>query len=73
MTVIEAAKRIGISTSNLYGLIAARAIGHYRVGGKILLSDVDVDAYLARCHVGAVVPVAAAPRARVKLKHLQLR
>lgn len=69
MSATEAAKRIGISPSKLYQLAAARAISHYRIGGKIVFSDADVDAYLASCRVGAVAPVPAAPRVRVKLRH----
>ena len=72
MTVAQAAEKIGISASKLYQLIAARAITHYRVGGKILFSQADVDAYLASCRVGAVAPVATAPRVQIKLKHLRL-
>ena len=72
MTVAQAAKRIGISPSKLYQLTAARAIAHYRVGGKILFSDADVDAYLTSCRVGAVTAPVAAPRARLHLKHITL-
>lgn len=72
MTVSEAAKRIGISASKLYQLVAARAICHYRIGGKILFSDADIDAFLASCRVGAAAPLATAPRGQIKLKHLKL-
>jgi excisionase family DNA binding protein len=72
LRVNEAAKRIGISASKLYQLIDGRQLSFYRVGGKILLAETDVDAYLASCRVGAVAPVATAPRARIKLKHLRL-
>jgi excisionase family DNA binding protein len=73
MSVAEAAKKIGISASKLYQLVAARDISHYRVGGKIVFSESDVDAYLASCRVGAVTPMVAAPRMPVRLKHLNLR
>jgi excisionase family DNA binding protein len=73
MTVSEAAKRIGISVSKLYQLAASRAISHYRIGGKIVFSDNDIDAYLASCRVGAVAPSAPAPRVHLKLRHLTLR
>lgn len=72
MTVAQAAKRIGISASKTYQLIAARAISYYRIGGKIVLSEADIDAFLATCRVGAVTPKVAAPRVQVKLKHLRL-
>jgi excisionase family DNA binding protein len=72
MTVAEAAKQIGISASKLYQLVAARAIAHYRVGGKIVFAKADIDAYLASCRVGAVAPEATAPRVQFRLKHLRL-
>jgi excisionase family DNA binding protein len=73
MTVAQAAKHIGISASKMYGLIAAREVSFYRVGGKIILLQADIDAYLARCHVAAVAPVATVPRARLSLKHIRLK
>jgi hypothetical protein len=36
--------------------VAARRIAHYKIGGRILFSEADVDAYLASCRVGAVAP-----------------
>ncbi len=73
MTIMEAAKKIGISSSKLYQLVSARAISHYRIGGKIVFSDLDVDAYLASCRVGAITPSVTAPRTHLKLKHVSLR
>ena len=72
MTVPEVAKILGISASKLYQLVAGRRIAHYRVGGKILFMAEDVAAYLATCRVGAVAPIASAPRVQIKLKHLRL-
>ena len=62
ITVLEVAKILGISASKLYQLVAGRRIAHYRVGGKILFMGEDVTAYLATCRVGAVAPIASAPR-----------
>ena len=73
MTVAETAKKIGVSCSKLYQLVAARAIAHYRIGGKIIFADQDIDAYLASCRVGAVTPTVTAPRMHPKLKHVNLR
>lgn len=73
MNVRQAAQRIGISASKLYQLVARRAIAHYRIGGRIVFQDVDVDSYLASCRVGAVAPVATtAPSVPFRLKHLSL-
>jgi excisionase family DNA binding protein len=73
MTVAEVAKKIGVSCSKLYQLVSARAIAHYRIGGKIVFFDSDVDAYLASCRVGSVTPSVTAPRMHPKLKHVSLR
>ena len=73
MTVTEAATKIGISPSKLYQLASARAIAHYRIGGKIVFFDQDIAAYLASCRVGAVTPLVTAPRTHLKLKHVSLR
>ena len=73
MTVAQAAQKIGISRSKLYQLVDARRIVHYRIGGKIVFFEPDIDAYLATCRVGTVAPSVAGPRVRIKLKHLTLR
>ena len=72
MTVNEAARRIGISASKVYQLVGARRIAHYRIGGKIIFSELDIASYLESCHVGTAAPVAAVPHVRPKLKHLTL-
>jgi excisionase family DNA binding protein len=73
MTVSEAAKRIGVSASKLYQLVAARKIAHYRIGGKIVFGEDDLAAFLAVCHVDAATaaPARALPPAP-RLKHLSL-
>jgi excisionase family DNA binding protein len=72
MTISEAARTIGISASKLYQLVAARRIAHYRVGGKIILTEEHVAAFLAGCHVAAA-PAASIPQPpRLKLKHIRL-
>ena len=48
-----AAKRLGISQSKLYQLAADRKIAHYRVGGKIVFAEADLDAYLDSCRIEA--------------------
>jgi excisionase family DNA binding protein len=73
MTILEAAKKIGVSSSKLYQLVSARAIAHYRIGGKIIFSDQDLDAYLASCRVGAITPSVTAPRVQLRLKHVTLQ
>lgn len=76
MTVNEAAKNIGISPSKLYQLIAARRIAHYRVGGKIIIGEADVAAYLQACRVGvsevSVSPVPPPRHHAPRLRHIQL-
>lgn len=74
MTVKETAGRIGISTSKLYQLASARAIGFYRIGGKIVFTEEDISAYLASCRVQPVDRFRSRPSpANGILKHLSLR
>lgn len=61
LAVREVARRLGISASKCYQLVARRSIPHYRVGGKILFREADLDAYLETCRVGPDVPTAPAP------------
>jgi excisionase family DNA binding protein len=70
-TLKEAAARIGISRPKLYQLVEQRKLSHYRVGGKILFSDSDLDEYLASCRVEkAVLASARTTAVRVTLRHL---
>jgi excisionase family DNA binding protein len=72
MTVAEASKKIGVSASKLYQLVAARRIAYYRIGGKIVFAETDVDTFLASCRVGAFAAMLPCPRAPLKLKHVRL-
>ena len=72
MTVREAAKRIGISASKLYQLLAAKRISHYRIGGKIVLSEADVEHFLETCRVAAAAAETVVTRERPRLKHIKL-
>jgi excisionase family DNA binding protein len=73
MTVTETSRRIGVSASIVYQLVAARKIAHYRVGKKILFREDDVAAFLAGCRVEvrtmSVNPTVSLP----KLKHVKLK
>lgn len=90
LRIKDAASRLGISPSKMYQLVTRRRVAHYRIDGKILFDESDLDGYKQRCrvgaaddgaaaphsckaaHIGAVAPTATAPRARIKLRHLQL-
>ena len=72
MTIMEAAKKIGISTSKLYQLVAARHIAHYRVSGKIVFCEDDITSFLASCRVPTVTRSVAPPSPKLRLKHLSL-
>lgn len=50
--VKEAARKIGISTSKLWGMIAAREIPCVRLGGRTLIRRVDIDTLLTTSVVG---------------------
>ena len=72
MKITEAAKKIGVSASKLYQLVAARQITHYRVGGTIIFSEADIASFLDGCRVPAT-PAANIPQPpRLKLKHIRL-
>jgi excisionase family DNA binding protein len=73
MTVTEASKRIGISPSKVYQLAADRKITHYRIGGKIVFHDDDIEAFLAGCRIPTVANETASPMPRLKLKHITLQ
>ena len=51
LTVKQATQLLGISRSKLYQLISARKLVHYRIGGKILLDEADLNSYLVSCRV----------------------
>ena len=72
LPVKAAAQRLGVSVSKLYQLAAARQIGHYRIGGKILFSQQDIEAFLTGCRVGIKTPDTIAPAPRLRLKHISL-
>ena len=44
-----AAQQLGISRSRMYAL--KKEIRHYRIGGKILFAEADLQAYLDGCRV----------------------
>lgn len=73
LTVKTAANHLGISASTLYAMASRREVPFFRVGGKILFKQEDLDAYLEGCRVGAATPVPPAPRVALALKHLSAR
>lgn len=57
MTVREAAERLTPSRSEMYALIRAGRVAHYRVGlgrGRVTLDEADLEAYRQSCRVEAV-------------------
>jgi excisionase family DNA binding protein len=72
LSVKAAAHRLGISSSTLYQLVARRQIAHFRVGGKVLLDEADLNAFRAACRVAAASSESRAPMPP-PLKHIKLR
>ena len=76
--VKRAAAYAGVCASVIYGLCAAQALQHYRIGGrgrrgKIIIHKADLDAFLASCRVGPEQRATAPARpSRPKLRHLRL-
>lgn len=57
MTVREAAKRLELSTSEVYALCRARLLRHCRFGigrGKIMIQEADLELYRQSCVVEPV-------------------
>lgn len=54
MTVAQASTRLGLAQSSVRQLLASRRLGHYRIGpngGRIDITEAQLDAYLASCEV----------------------
>jgi excisionase family DNA binding protein len=65
------AKRLGISASKLYQMASRRKIPHYRIGGKILFSDEQIQEFLNSCKVQPAGPAKAKPPP-VRLQNIKL-
>jgi excisionase family DNA binding protein len=55
VTVKQVAERLEVSASTVYGLVAARKIGHYRVGlgrGAIRIGETHIVAFLSGAEPG---------------------
>jgi excisionase family DNA binding protein len=73
MTIREASKQLGISSSTLYQLVATRKIGCYRIGSKILFDPEDIAGFKASCRVSSTTASNTPPSMpRLKLKHISL-
>ena len=72
LTVVEVAKRLGISRSKAYQLLGAGKVPHYRIDGSYRVSEEQLREYLESVAVGGNQPKPAAPARRtIKLKHLE--
>ncbi len=47
LTVIQAARQLGISRSKLYAMVSRREIAHYKIGTRILFTDEQIAAFLS--------------------------
>jgi len=72
LSVKAAARRLGISSSTLYQLVARRRIAHFRVGGKLLLDELDLNAFRAACRVAAAPSQSRVAAPPPRLKHIRL-
>lgn len=73
MTVKQAAERLEISATGVYGLLLSGRLKHYRIGsgrGVYRIAEEHIRDYLASVERRVPPPVPAAPASRVKLRHL---
>jgi excisionase family DNA binding protein len=68
LNVKQSSIKLGVSPSKMYELIAKRQLPHYRIDGKILVDEADLDSYLKSCRVDRDVKVAS--RSKKPFKHL---
>jgi excisionase family DNA binding protein len=71
LTVKEAAKKLGVSSSLVYELVAGRKIGCFRPGtgrGGIRFTDEQLSTYLESCRIEPQTASLIKP----KLRHLRL-
>jgi excisionase family DNA binding protein len=72
-SVVEAAKKLGVSTGTVYALCARRKVRHERHGigrGRIRIPEDALDEYRRSVTVGVEQAASMPPSARVNLKHL---
>lgn len=72
LTVTQASETLGVSSSKLYQLVARREISYFRIGAKILFEPSDLEAFKAKCRVGAAVPPPPPRSQAITLKHVSL-
>lgn len=74
LTIREAAKRLGISRSKLYGMTSRREIAFYRVGGKILFTEEQLKEFLDAClvHKSERAEAPKPPPVSLKPRHLEV-
>jgi excisionase family DNA binding protein len=74
LTVAEAAGRAGVSDSLVYEWCGEGLLAHYRLGrkgkgGRVMIEEADLDAFLASCRREDRPPTPALPPlAHIKLK-----
>jgi excisionase family DNA binding protein len=75
LTVTQAARRLGVSPSLIYGLVSARKLRFCRIGngrGRIRIPEDAIEEYLARCTFGVCEQQPPRPTpARLRLRHLR--
>ena len=59
LTVVEAAKRLGVSPYTVRTWLRQRRLGHYRLGRRVVIADADLDRFLL---ASRVEPRVAVPR-----------
>ena len=51
LNIEETAKRLGISPHTVRSLIRERRLAHHKVGRRVVVDPVDIDAFLKSCRI----------------------
>jgi excisionase family DNA binding protein len=68
LTVAAVARRLAVSVSTVYKLLGKGTIPHFKVGGRKVVSPLDLERYLEDCRVASVAEERAAAGAPLSLQ-----
>ncbi|MDD2786019.1 MAG: helix-turn-helix domain-containing protein [Patescibacteria group bacterium] len=54
LTATDVARRLNITRTGVYALLARGDVPHFRIGRLVRVREADLDSFLARCRVAPV-------------------